>query len=637
MAKKDLVVNIDSKTKGLEQGMSKSVNEVRKLEKQTQKSKNEFKQFDDRIGKLASGNLSGLLGTMGSVAGAVAVAKLAQEGFNKTLKSSQATSDAFDLAIGQAKGGVDYFFQSIATGDFSNFMKGLDDAIRRGGELTLVLDELGDRLAGWDDVSSDLTTQIAENRAKIQDERTTPEEREQLLKKQSILINKLKTTAEIVNEKQNEVIRKTVQSIANIDNVTMEEVTEYLQKTSMGINKELDTYIEKYEKLKRKSEEVIETQMTIGDSVVRSERETPAATQAKAELEILKQKNPLLERQYEISKLVMDLERKGLVTSRQQMRARSVMISNMERQLSRDKRRKYDTLDDFDGGMGGTQEKGLFGSISHIDEKIKNLNKKISISIDDEDRKALNKELNELEREKRIITFVYQYEGDFDPNEKIDKQSTSATVTMGASKPITLPIVNDVSEQISSMELWNNTMSKVMEDNWASIESFNGIAMAMSAIGNISDDATAQMIQWGASVLSTIGQAIPAIMALIAVKEVEANANAKVAVTGAAASVAGIPIVGGILALAAIASVVAAMASIPKFAEGGLVYGNTIAQVGEYAGASNNPEVIAPLSKLRDILSDTQQGGIGGVVDFRITGKDLVGTLNNYSSKQNKK
>ena len=78
------------------------------------------------------------------------------------------------------------------------------------------------------------------------------------------------------------------------------------------------------------------------------------------------------------------------------------------------------------------------------------------------------------------------------------------------------------------------------------------------------------------------------------------------------------------------------MASIPKFADGGIVYGNTIAQVGEYPGASNNPEVIAPLSKLRKILAEDSVGGSGSV-DFRIAGKDLVGVINNYSSKNNKK
>lgn len=44
--------------------------------------------------------------------------------------------------------------------------------------------------------------------------------------------------------------------------------------------------------------------------------------------------------------------------------------------------------------------------------------------------------------------------------------------------------------------------------------------------------------------------------------------------------------------------------NVRAFASGGIVYGNTLAQVGEYPGASSNPEVIAPLNKLRDLIGD---------------------------------
>ena len=41
---------------------------------------------------------------------------------------------------------------------------------------------------------------------------------------------------------------------------------------------------------------------------------------------------------------------------------------------------------------------------------------------------------------------------------------------------------------------------------------------------------------------------------------------------------------------------------IPKFADGGMVYGTTLGIMGEYAGARSNPEVIAPLDRLQAIL-----------------------------------
>lgn len=54
---------------------------------------------------------------------------------------------------------------------------------------------------------------------------------------------------------------------------------------------------------------------------------------------------------------------------------------------------------------------------------------------------------------------------------------------------------------------------------------------------------------------------------------------------------------------------------IPEFASGALVYGPTVGLMGEYAGASNNPEVIAPLDKLKELLSlDKNDMKVHGVI-----------------------
>lgn len=62
------------------------------------------------------------------------------------------------------------------------------------------------------------------------------------------------------------------------------------------------------------------------------------------------------------------------------------------------------------------------------------------------------------------------------------------------------------------------------------------------------------------------------------------------------------------------------------FADGGIVSGPTIGLIGEYTGASNNPEVVAPLDKLRNILADTSTP-FAGQVEFKIKGRTLVGVL----------
>ena len=90
----------------------------------------------------------------------------------------------------------------------------------------------------------------------------------------------------------------------------------------------------------------------------------------------------------------------------------------------------------------------------------------------------------------------------------------------------------------------------------------------------------------------------------------------------AAIPFAGFGIAAGFTA-AAVAKVQAV--GLTPFANGAVVSGPTMALVGEYAGASNNPEVIAPLDKLRSMI-DTD-GGMSGKVRFEIEGRKLVGVI----------
>lgn len=77
---------------------------------------------------------------------------------------------------------------------------------------------------------------------------------------------------------------------------------------------------------------------------------------------------------------------------------------------------------------------------------------------------------------------------------------------------------------------------------------------------------------------------------------------------------------------ATIIGCITSLKGVGAFAEGGVVSGPTLALVGEYAGATNNPEVIAPLSKLQSMIQ-TEQGASGGKVEFEIKERKLRGVL----------
>jgi hypothetical protein len=68
---------------------------------------------------------------------------------------------------------------------------------------------------------------------------------------------------------------------------------------------------------------------------------------------------------------------------------------------------------------------------------------------------------------------------------------------------------------------------------------------------------------------------------------------------------------------------------VQKFAKGGIISGPTMGLMGEYPGASSNPEVVAPLDKLKDMIG----GGGGGT--FVLRGQDLLLSVNRAQKASN--
>jgi hypothetical protein len=68
-----------------------------------------------------------------------------------------------------------------------------------------------------------------------------------------------------------------------------------------------------------------------------------------------------------------------------------------------------------------------------------------------------------------------------------------------------------------------------------------------------------------------------------------------------------------------------------RFANGGIISGPTMGLMGEYPGAASNPEVVAPLDKLKDLI-----GGDGGGT-FVLRGQDLLLSVNRAQKASNLK
>ena len=194
----------------------------------------------------------------------------------------------------------------------------------------------------------------------------------------------------------------------------------------------------------------------------------------------------------------------------------------------------------------------------------------------------------------------------------------------------------DIQDPLTSMEKWNAAVALAREQNQELTDNMGAVGNAMGSVGNLIGGAAGEWLQWGANAVQAIGQAIPQVLALLGVQSTQATANTVVAGTGAAASVSSIPIVGPILAIAAVASVLGALANLPKFAYGGIAYGPTLGLFGEYTGAMNNPEVVAPLNRLRQLIQPVGNANVGGTVEFKIAGRYLKGILNREGNLNNR-
>lgn len=288
---------------------------------------------------------------------------------------------------------------------------------------------------------------------------------------------------------------------------------------------------------------------------------------------------------------------------------------------------------------------------------------------------SMQKEIAEIDglsnREFKIKVKGIGFDALTDKIRELQKQlnDTNNPVTEGQRK--------DIEEMISTYEQWRKSSISsfdTVKSGWDGIkgigDSINSITDALDGNGNAWQKVTAivdgfiQLYESISAIVGIIGMLTTASTAHAAAKTGEAAATTATATaqgvetaTQTAAAAAMIPVIAANkLATASYMELAAAMffaahASIPfvgfgiasgfvsaatamveaigvmPFAKGGVVSGPTLALVGEYAGASNNPEVIAPLDKLRSMIQP--QGGIGGNVRFEIEGRKLVGVISN--------
>jgi len=114
------------------------------------------------ISEEKSGN--SLLGSVGKWAMGFATVGVAIEGAKKIIALTQSTQEAFNIVVAEATSGIGYFFKAIASGDWSNFGKGLKDSIEGAKKFTVEMADLQNRQNEQLILSAEASAKIAKLR-----------------------------------------------------------------------------------------------------------------------------------------------------------------------------------------------------------------------------------------------------------------------------------------------------------------------------------------------------------------------------------------------------------------------------------------------------------------------------------------
>lgn len=215
-------------------------------------STQQVKQFQE-VGK-------NITATIGKLAGALGLAMGAQEAFDRVIKSSQTTSDAYDQSMRALNITVDSFFTAIGTGDFTAFNIGLSKMIQKAKEAQQALDKLGNATMSYSYFDSKYSAELEDAINKAKDLKLSKAERD-----------KAKQTAEAIIGKQTEITQELSKSINSALNSV---ITEGNALSSSMVNKvDLEEVLllditAKGEENKKKLEQQYKEYMKLYDNII---------------------------------------------------------------------------------------------------------------------------------------------------------------------------------------------------------------------------------------------------------------------------------------------------------------------------------------------------------------------------------
>ena len=591
----DLFVRILFKSDEYDRSINESRRKTREFQSDMERSSGGFQKFGSMANAAA--------GMVGKLAGGLGLAMGAMEVFDKAINSNAQLQDKYQTLIGTSKMVTDQFFSAIYSGDWTIFNDGIEKAIENAEDYIAayrntqrMLQSTAIDYERTDARKNQLEAIVEDDTRPLEERKKAQAELDRIL---IMGVADIREASTRLNDTLNQMIRTSAGSNRYVNAENAQETILNLYNPYSSLRQE----IEEYRKVRDLSAQ------TAGNSLRGGFDLTTKFQQMDA-------------------KKVYDL-----YTDEQKARNDELLriVDSMNEATFASYRELFDQINDLND-KAGTWEKDRFGARDEILSAREEMESAAAEAIRKvaAENENIIPEGSILELQKRISDLTDNFQKAADDGTRagfqkaIDEAETQlemmrlrAAGTSVLSDSITAPEGRNATDDINSGYISIKPISSdTIQSNYDYADSIGAIGNIMSSVTSLTNEGSASWLSYAANVIQAVGQALPKLSAL-------ATQNAAVAATGAASSVASIPVVGWIMAAGAVASVIAAMSNVPKFANGGIVPGNMF--TGDRVPAMlNSGEMILNRTQQGNLFRILNEGGTGGRNDVNVKGEVVV-------------
>lgn len=595
------------------------------------KADSDLKGFGAGVGKMGSVAGAALKG----IAGAAGLALGGIEAFNRMITSNESNNDKWENTMRAMNNVVNEFFSALTSGDFTGFQNGLDGIIKRARETAEALRQIDDAQTVYGLFSTRNRAEFNEALVTIRDKNATTEAIAEAKKSIEDIIAKQTEQSRVLSDKAINAVKSiiTQRGVTNAVDITEDDIKDMLSIAidaqgkirSEKLERQYDEYVKAYKNLRADYSTI---DQSTGLIIFQGGEDYNAALQS-------------LNTQYAAANLYNELwndtngdDLKQLVSLLEAAYAARSEIAQMQRTYNR-------ATQSTSGLVSGEKQKipAVEGSIAWYGQEIKRLQDEIAGTTDATARATAQQFVDEYKKKIEELQFHADFMsalnrgqiGEFISGENLGITDADLEIPLQGfdEDQIDLSSTNFLlKKQLGDVKQMKNYRDQV--DDTA--DSIGILAGAMSNLTGLIDGQAASWISYAGNVMQAIAQAIPAIAALTSAQNAQATAGAASTATQAGSAVAGIPVAGPAMAVAAITSVIAAMAAIPKFANGGIVGGSSY--YGDRLLARvNSGELILNTDQQRRIFNHMESPVQKVEITGRMTasGRDLQYIFDKYS------